>query len=65
MILDNLNILLQNVRKNHLIINTILETQFHFNIILIQELPWSVICQVPSNANSKGENLIGTVHHPN
>ena len=65
MILDNLNILSQNVCKNHLIVNTILETQSHFDIILIQELPWSVICQVPSNANSKGKNLIGTIHHPN
>ena len=65
MILDNLNILSQNVRKNHLIINTILKTQSHFDIILIQEPPWSVIHQVPSNANSEGENLIGTIHHPN
>ena len=65
MILKNLNILSQNVRKNHLIINTILETQSHFDIILIQEPPWSVIYQVPSSANSEGENLIGTVHHPN
>jgi len=65
MILKNLNILSQNVCKNHFIVNTILETQSHFNIILIQELPWSVICQVPSTVNSKGENFIGTVHHPN
>ena len=39
MILRNLNILLQNVCKNHLIINTILETQSYFDIILIQEPP--------------------------
>ena len=65
MILDNLNILLQNVCKNYLIINTILKTQSHFDIILIQEPPWSVIHQVPSNMNSEGENLIGTIHHPN
>jgi len=65
MILSNLNILLQNVRKNHLIVNTILKTQSYFDIILIQELPWLVIRQVPSNANSEGENLIGTIHHPN
>jgi len=64
MILKNLNILLQNVHKNHLIVNTILETQSHFDVILIQELPWSVICQVPSTVNSKGKNFIGTVHHP-
>jgi len=65
MILKNLNIHLQNVCKNHLIVNTILETQSHFDIILIQEPPWLVICQVPSSANSEGENLIGTIHHPN
>ena len=65
MILDNLNILLQNVHKNHLIVNTILETQSHFDIILIQEPPWLVICQVPSNVNSESKNLIETVHHPN
>ena len=65
MILDNLNILLQNVRKNHLIVNTILETQSYFDIILIQEPPWLVIRQIPSNVNSEGKNLIGTVYHPN
>ena len=65
MILKNLNILSQNICKNHLIVNTILKTQSHFDIILIQELSWSVICQVPSSVNSEGKNLIGTVHHPN
>jgi len=65
MILKNLNIRLQNVCKNHLIVNTILETQSHFDIILIQELLWSVIHQVLSSVNSEGKNLIGIVHHPN
>ena len=65
MILKNLKILFQNVQKNHLIINTILKTQSHFDIILIQELPWSIICKVPSTSNSEGENFVGTVHHPN
>ena len=37
-ILKNFKILFQNIRKNHLIINTILKTQSHFDIILIQEL---------------------------
>ena len=65
MILKNLKILSQNVRKNHLIINTILETQSHFDIILIQELPWSIICKVPSTSSSKGENFVETIYHPN
>ena len=65
MILNKLNIISQNVHKNHLIINIIFETHSHFDIILIQEPLWSIICQVPSSTNSEGKNLIGTVHHPN
>ena len=65
MILKNLNILSQNVRKNHLIVNTILKTQLYFNIIFIQELPWSIIHKVPNTANSKSKNFIETIHHPN
>ena len=65
MILKNLKILSQNVWKNYLIVNTILETQLHFNIILIQEPSWFVIRKVSSTLSSKSENLIGTVYHPN
>jgi len=64
-ILKNLKIFSQNIRKNHLIINTILETQSHFDIVLIQEPPWSIIHKVPSTLNSEGKDFIGTVHHPN
>jgi len=39
MIYDNLKIYSQNVHKNVLTVNTILETHFHFDIILIQEQP--------------------------
>ena len=65
MILKNLKILSQNIWKNHLIINIILETQSHFDIILIQEPPWSIIHKVPSTSSSKGENFIETVYHLN
>jgi len=65
MIVRNLKIFLQNVRKNSLIINTILETQHHFDIILIQEPPWSEICKIPSSMNCDGEPFMGTCHHPN
>ena len=64
-ILKNLKILSQNVWKNHLIVNTILKTQSHFDIILIQELPWSIICKVLSTSSSEGKNFVGTVYHPN
>ena len=39
MIVRNLKVFSQNVCKNSVIINTILETQNQFDIILIQELP--------------------------
>ena len=65
MILKNLKILSQNIQKNHLIVNTIFKTQSYFDIILIQELSWSIIYKVPSTSSSEGENLVGTVHHPN
>ena len=65
MIVRNLKIFSQNVCKNSLIINTILKTQHHFDIILIQELPWSEIRKIPSFMNCDGEPFIGTCHHPN
>jgi len=65
MILKSLRILLQNVPKNALIIHSLFETQNHYDIILIQEPPWSEIQKVPSLSNSEGDSLIGTNHHPN
>ena len=65
MILKSLRILSQNVHKNALIVYTLLKTQNQYNIILIQELPWSEIRKVPSSSNSDGDPLIDTIHHPN
>ena len=65
MILKNLKIFSQNIYKNYLVINTILEIQSHFDIVLIQEPPWSIICKVPSTLNSEDKDFIGTVHYPN
>ena len=65
MIVNKLNIFSQNVCKNTLIINSILEMYNHFDIILIQELPWSIIWSIPSSASSEGEVLVGSSHHPN
>ena len=55
----------QNIRKNKLIINTILETQSLYNIIFIQEPPWSIIHSILSSSNCDGESLVGAPHHPN
>ena len=65
MIVRNLKIFSQNVCKNSLIINTILETYNYFDIILIQEPPWSEIHKIPSTTSCDGEPLMGTCHHPN
>ena len=65
MIVKNLKILLQNVHKNSLIVNTLLETQNQFDIILIQEPSWSEIYKIPSSSDCEGESLMGTNHHYN
>ena len=65
MIVQNLKIFLQNVHKSSIVLNTILETLFHFNIILIQEPSWSEIRKIPSSSNCDGDPLMGTCHHPN
>ena len=65
MIVQNLKIFSQNVCKNSLITNTILETLSQFDIILIQEPPWSEIQKIPSSSNCDGKPLVGTYHHPN
>ena len=65
MIVKNLKIFSQNIHKNSLIVNTLLETLNQFNIILIQEPPWSKIQKIPSTLNSNGKPLIDTSHHPN
>ena len=62
--LKSLKILSQNVCKNTLIVQTHLETQKDYNIILIQEPPWSEIRKVLSLSNSEGNPLISTSHHP-
>jgi len=65
MIVKNLKIFSQNVWKNFLIVNTILETQSQFNIVFIQEPPWSEIHRIPSSLDCEDETLMGTTHHPN
>ena len=65
MIIRNLRVFSQNVQKNSLIVNVLLETLTQLDIIFIQEPPWFEICKIPSTLNSEGEDLIGMAHHPN
>jgi len=65
MIYNNLKLYSQNVCKNSLIVNTILETQSSFDIIFIQESLWLVIQSIPSSTRCEGEELVGVTHHSN
>ena len=65
MILNNINIFFQNVQKNNLLTNIILEAQKEFNIIFIQELLWNFICSISSPSNKEGEKLVGVPNHLN
>ena len=65
MIVEDLKIFSQNVCKNSLLVNTLLKTLSHFDIILIQEPLWSEIQKIPSSSSCEGEPLMGSNHHPN
>jgi len=64
MIKDNLKIFSQNIRKNKVLTDIILETQKNSaDIIFIQELPRSLIRCIPSHSNLMGDPLYGTPNH--
>jgi len=65
MILKDLKAFLQNIRKNNFIISLILEINHDFDIILIQELSWSIIRSIPYTDNYEGTPLVGIPNHPN
>ena len=64
MICDILKFFSQNIRKNKLIVNTILEIQFSYNIIFLQEPLWPIIRSIPNSNSYKEELLISIPHHP-
>jgi len=65
MICNVLKLFSQNICKNSLIVNTILETQTSFNIVFIQEPLWSIIQTILSSTSSEGEELVRVSHHSN
>jgi len=65
MIKHKLKFFLQNVRKNKILTDLILETQKNIvDIILIQEPAWSLLRRILSNTNPEGDPLYGTLNHP-
>jgi len=51
--------------KYNLVVNMILETQFSFNIIFIQEPSWTIIYSILSSKSKEGEDLVEVLNHPN
>ena len=65
MIHKDIKIFLQNICKNSLLINTILEVNSFFDIIFIQEPSWSSIWSILSSSNCEGDIFVSMVNHPN
>jgi len=65
MLLKDLKIFLQNVRKNNIIINTTLKVNHDFDIIFIQEPSWTTIRFISSSKNYEDIFLIGVTNHSN
>ena len=64
MIIKNIKIFLQNIQKDRLLTDMILESNKEFDIIFIQEPPWSFIQSIPSLLSEGEESLVGTSNHP-
>jgi len=65
MIRHNLKIFSQNIRKNKVLTNIILETQKNSaDIIFIQEPPRYLVRHISSYSNPMGDPLYGTPNHP-
>ena len=63
MILKDLKFFLQNVWKNNFLINTILEVNYNFDIIFIQEPSWMTLRTIPSSENLEGIPLLSIPSH--
>ena len=63
MILRNLKLFLQNVWKNRLLTDIILENKKEFDIIFIQEFLWSFIWTNPNLTSKKGDRIVGTSNY--
>jgi hypothetical protein len=64
-VVKEIRILSQNVNRNGLYIDMLLETlKDSYNIIFVQEPPWKVICKTVSTKNPHGDNVVGVPKHP-
>ena len=63
MILKDLKIFSQNVHKNYLLTNLILENNKNFDIVFIQEPPWFIIWTILSLTSEEDEEIISTSNY--
>ena len=55
----------QNVQKNYMLVDSLLESQKDlYNILFIQKPPWNFICFAPSTTASGGDEVVGAPIHP-
>lgn len=65
MMVKNLKIFLQNVQKNKLLTDMLLEINKDLNIILIQEPSWSTIYSILSFTSKEGDFLVDAPNYSN
>jgi len=65
MILKSIKLYLQNIWKNRILTDTILETNNDFNIIFIQELPWLTIYAILSSFSEEGDRVVDAPNYLN
>ena len=61
MILKTLNFL---TKYSQILTNTLLEKNKEFNILFIQEPPWSIICNILSLISKEGKKIVSISNHP-
>ena len=62
---DMIHIYSQNVRKNYVLVDSLLETQKDlYDILFIQEPPWNFIRFAPSTTASGGDEVVDAPIHP-
>ena len=62
---DMIRIYSQNVQKNYVLLDSLLESQKDlYDILFIQEPPWNFICFAPSTTASGGDEVVGAPIHP-
>ena len=62
---DMIRIYSQNVQKNYVLVNSLLETQKDlYDILFIQEPPWNFICFALSTTTPRGDEVVSALIHP-